>query len=365
MSYILYGVVALLIFSAIIHLFINKIDLSTVAICLMIIVLSYSAIVGIDYIQQTNDYEIWSGKVTKVRHEEEWDEWHPPRTETYTETDSKGNTVTKTREIPGYWEHHEAKNYITTSDEGEFRVYETLDGKKFNDSFVNSNTELEEYYPVGMATASVHNYENKLKASYSIFKHKDIDLSDYEDMPEYPIQQNKLTVNRLIGDFKDKDKLSKYLDLINSNLNDTNNKNNKENIKSYKQVNLMFVNFGDKDESYGYALQDYWENGAKNDFIVTFGTDKNNKATWCYVFSWTDVEILKTDVREYIMSLDDLDNFTEIMDHISELIEKKFDRKEFKDFDYIQIETTTTSKIIMLIIFLGCCAFVSVGCRYT
>lgn len=359
MSYVIFGIVALGIFSSIIYLIEKEIDIKVVGICALVIAISYGVIVGIDYSMQTTDYEIWSGKITEVEHIEEWDEWIPPRTEEYTETTSDGKTVTKTRVIPGYWQHHDAENYITTTDKGKEKVYETLDGKEFTDDFVNSNKELEKYYPIGKPTASVHTYENKLKASYSIFKHKDIDLNNFENMPDYPVKENEnLTVNRLIGNFKNKEVLNNYLDKVNTNLNDTSNPNNKDKVKSYKQVNLMFVNFGDKPEDYGYALQDHWKNGAKNDFIVTYGTDKNNKPTWCYAFSWTDVEILKTDVREYIMSQDNLNNFEKVMDDISDMIEKKFDRKQFKDFDYIQIETRAGSKVFMVVILIGCCVAV-------
>lgn len=359
MSYIMFGIIALGIFSAIVYFTKKEIDMLVVGLCALIIAISYGGIVGIDYKMQTEDHEIWSGKITEVEHIEEWDEWIPPKTEEYTETTSDGKTVTKTRVIPGYWEHHDAENYITTTDKGRESVYKTLDGKEFTDDFVNSNKELEKYYPIGKPTASVHTYENKLKASYSIFRHKDIDLKDFENMPDYPVKENdNLTVDRLIGDFKNKDKVNEHLDEVNTRLNDTNNPNNKDKVKSYKQVNLMFVNFGDKTEDYGYALQDHWRNGAKNDVVITFGTDSNNKPTWCYVFSWTDVEILKIDIREYIMSQGNLNNFEKVIDDVSVMIEKKFDRKQFKDFDYIQIETRTVSKVFMVVILIGCCAAV-------
>lgn len=359
MPYILFNIIVLCIFSAIIYAVTKRVNVKVLGICILISVLLDIIIIAVDYRIQTDDNEIWSGQITKVEHREEWDEWIPPRTETYTETNSKGKTITKTRIISGYWEHHDAENYITTSDNGTESVYKTLDGKSFNDSFVNSTKELEEYYPIGKPTASIHTYENKLRASYSIFKHKDIDLKDFENMPEYPCKNNKyLTVNRIIGEFKNKDRLNKHLDLVNTKLNNTDNVNNKNKTKGYKQVNLMFVNFGDKSENYGYALQDHWKNGAKNDFVITFGVDKNNKPTWCYVFSWTDVEVLKIDVREYIMSKRDLNNFEDVIDDIALMIEKKFDRKQFKDFNYIQIETITISRIFMLLILVICCVVV-------
>lgn len=357
-----YVLTALIIYAVIagLMLFINLIRPTQALMGAVFIAVSYSFIVWADHSNQTTDTEIWSGKITKVEHIEEWDEWHPPREETYTTTDSKGNTVTHTRTIPGYWEHHEAENYITTSDDGTIRVYKTPDGKKFTDDFVNSTKELEEYYPVGAATASVHTFVNKVQASYSLFKNKDINLEDYPDLPDYPSKMNSYySVDRLIGNFKDKAIKSRYLDEINSNLNDTKNPNNKEKVKSYKQVNLMLVNFGDKSEDYGYALQDHWENGAKNDVIVTFGTDKKGKPTWCYVFSWSDVEILKTDIREVIMSTEDINKeFNTALNKISDLIEEKYKRREFAEFEYIQIEPSNFCKVLLVIVFIAVCIMI-------
>lgn len=353
MKYVLIALILYAIISGLM-IFIGLVNPTQTFVGAIFIVILYSVIIWCNHNSQTADIEIWSGKITEVKHIEEWDEWHPPKTETYTTTDSKGNTKTHTRTIPGYWEHHYSENYITTSDNGTIRVYETPDGKKFSDNFVNSTKELEEYYPVGQATASTHTYKNKVQSSNSVFKTREIDLNDYPDLFTYPTVQNKnYSIDRLLGNFKDKAIKSKYLDNINSNLNDTENPNNVEKVKSYKQVNLILANFGNKDEDYGYALQNYWENGNKNDIVVTFGTDNNGKPTWCHVFSWTEVEILKSDIREVIMSVEDIDKeFNNTLDKISDLIEEKYKRREFAEFEYIQIELSTFSKILLVIIFI-------------
>lgn len=358
MKYLLIALVIYL-FIASALLFIKRIDLPQLLIGALLLSASYAIVISIDYNTKTSSTEIWSGRITKVKHIEEWDEEHPPRTETYTTTDANGKITTHTRTIPGYWEHHEAENYVTTSDNGTTRVYKTPDGKRLTDYFVNSTEELEEYFSIGSATASTHIYTNKVKSSYSLFKNKDIDLNDYPDLFKHPTKSTKyLSINRLLGDFKDKENKSKYLDNINSNLNDTNNPNNKDGVKGYKQVNLILVNFGNKSEDYGYALQDYWQNGAKNDIVVTFGTDDKGKPTWSYVFSWSEIEILKSDIRELILSVNDINKeFNETSDKISELIEQKFVRREFAEFDYIQVELSTFSKVLLAIILIGILAY--------
>lgn len=319
-----------------------------------------SFIVNIDFSIKTASTEVWSGKITKVKHKEEYDEWVPERRETRTRTKSDGRTETYEVVVEeAHWEHHEAENYITTSDRGTFRVYETPDGKRFTDYFVNSNEELEEYYPIGGATASTHTFTNKVKASYSIYNRKEVDLEDYPDLFEYPTKENSYySINRLLGSFKDKTAKSRYLDEINSELNDTDNKNNKDKVKGYKQVNIIMVNFGDKKKEYGYALQDYWQNGAKNDLVITFGTDKKGKPTWSYVFSWSESEMLKSDIRDLILSVEDINKeYYKTLDEISDLTEKQFSRKEFADFDYIQVEVSLFTKILLVILLLAVIIF--------
>lgn len=330
----------------------NKSELKNIIIIggMLICLIINSFIVVIDYHGQTDCQEVWSGQITSVKHNEEWDEYHPAWDEEVTKTDSKGKTHTKIIHHPAWTEHHDAENYIYTSDNGCNSVYETKEGKHFTDNFVNSNEELEEYYPIGMPTASIHTYENKVQASYSIFKHENINLNDY-NLPDYPKEINYFNVNsRLIGDFNNSNIIEEKLNKINTELNDTNNPNNVEGKKSYKQVNLIVVNLGDVSEDYGQALQDYWKNGNKNDFVVVLGSN-NNKITWCYCFSWCEQELLKEEIRDYIIDKDNnLDNFENTLDFISNDIEEKYSRKEFSDFSYLHIDTSTGAKTIMIIL---------------
>lgn len=313
-----------------------------------------SLIVFIDYKSQTDCLEVWSGKIISNKHIEEWDEYHKPWDETVTEKDSKGKKHTKVIHHEGYWEHHNAENYITTSDNGEYSISKTPDGKELNDSFVNSTQELNEYYPINKPTASVHIYENKVQASYSIYKHKDINIKDYPNLPSYPKDVNsEFNVTRVIGEVSNKQESIDLLNEVNSRLNDTNNSNNKDKVKSYKQVNIIFVNLGDVTEDYGIALQDYWQGGNKNDFVIAFGT-KDEKVTWCYPFSWSEVEILKSEVRDYMLDNCDLNKFTATINDTANMIEQKFERKQFADFNYLDIETSATATTIIIVFTVIC-----------
>ena len=326
----------------------RNINIGILAMISMIILFINGFIIFVDYKSRTDCEEVWSGKITSVEHNEEWDEYHPAWDEEITTTDKKGKKHTKTIHHPAYTEHHNATNYITTSDEGSKEVTETLDGKPFTDSFVNSNTELEEYYPIGMPTASVHIYENKVQASYSVYKHQSVNLDEYPDLPDYPKTVKNYTIDRIIGNVPDKDDCLKLLNKYNSELNDTGNPNNLDGKKSYKQINIIFVNLGDVTDDYGFALQDYWQGGNKNDFVVAFGSN-NDKITWCYPFSWSDSEMVKIQVKDYMMQHTNLNEFKETIGNISDLLENGYERKQFADFNYLEIEVSTAAKIIMFI----------------
>lgn len=309
-----------------------------------IIVVSFvitTIIYAIDLSFKTTDTEVWSGNIESVNHKEEYDEWIPPVTETH--TDSKGNTYTTT--TPGYWEHHDAENIIETSDNGSFHVKTSISGIiKFNDSYPNTDKELQRYYPIGLPTSSTHRYKNKVQASYSIYNHKNIDIKKYKDkLPKYPDEMvSPINVKRLIGYVPNSNKalleLNKENSYLNKNVPDPEKKGK---TKSYKQVNIIYVNLENKPIDYAYALQDYWQGGNKNDFVIVFSMNKkDNTIKWVYPFSWADSnksELLKIQVRNYLLDKQNIKDFVPIEKDISKMIEKNFERKQFKDFNYLTI----------------------------
>ena len=93
-----------------------------------------------------------------------------------------------------------------------------------------------------------------------------------------------------------------------------------------------------------------FENGNKNDFIITFGTDSKNNITWCYPFSWSESEKLKIDIRDYILDLGKLDNdFYKKIPDISKMIEDQYVRKQFADFSYLTVEISKVGKVFMYV----------------
>lgn len=316
-------------------------------------------IISIDYNIRTADTEVWSGTVIDWDHQEEWDEWIPP-SETCTVNDKGIRTCTTN---PGYWEHHNAYNKIKTSDGGWIHVYKSPhDNRKFSDKWPNTREELIEMWPPGTPSASVHLYRNKIQASYSLYRIEGIDENNYPDLPDYPdIVTNYINIDRIVGYVPNKEQAIKRLNEVNSYLNKfIDDPENPEKKRSWKQVNLIFVNVGpNKGEDYGFALQNYWKNGNKNDFIVSFSMNEDGKLNWVYVFSWSEVEILKLEVRDKMMEIGTITDFVPIIDMVSELVAEKFERKQFADFNYLKVEPTTGAYIIIWIL-----TIISLVCQY-
>jgi hypothetical protein len=309
-----------------------------------IVIIAAFALSGITFIADINsqitDTEIWSGTVVEWEHVEEWDEWHPPSESCSTDSNGKRSCTT----TPGYYEHHNATNSIKTSDEGWISVEQAPEGKSFNDEWPNDDTILKKHWPKGTPTASNHKYINKVNASYSIYKHEEINIEDYPDLPPYPDKvRDKFFLDRIYGNVPNKDKANELLSMHNSRLNEMipdTEKPGKQ--RSWKQVNIIFVNVGpNKTEDYGFALQDSWEGGNKNDFVVSFSMNDDGTLNWVYPFSWSEVELLKLEVRDYMMDLKKIDDFTLVIDEVAKKVEDKFERKQFADFDYLQVSISS------------------------
>lgn len=329
-----------------------KLELKWAGLLLLIGLALLAVVVMIDQSAQTTDTEVWSGTVVDWDHDEEYDE-------TVTDYDSKGN-------VSGYHTvHHDADNHIKTSDGGWISVSRSPDGRKFNDSWPNKASELKQMWPEGTPTASTHTYENKVQASYSIYRHKEIDLKQYKDLPKYPKETyDYIYIDRVIGDFPNELAARRLLDKWNTELNKFIPDPEKPGKKrSWKQVNIIFVNVGhNKPIEYGYALQDYWEGGNKNDFIVSMSLQPDGEINWVYPFSLSEVEILKIEVRDLIYDMAVIKDSVPIVDKVSQLVADKFVRKQFADYSYLQIETSTAALIVLWILFVIYSVLTVIGC---
>ncbi|NRF89927.1 hypothetical protein HQN89_02595 [Paenibacillus frigoriresistens] len=192
-----------------------------------------------------------------------------------------------------------------------------------------------------------------MKGSYNLFKHSEIDPKDYPSLPSYPgYVTDYIKVDRIVGHVPNQDNALDALAAWNSRLNkDVPDPDHPGKTKSWKQVNLIFINVGvDKQVEYGYALQDKWQNGNKNDFVVSFSPAPDGSMKWTYVFSWSEVDILKLEVQDYMREQSLGKDFILIIDHVAQMVADKFERKQFAEFDYLQYELSHISTIIIWVL---------------
>jgi hypothetical protein len=122
-------------------------------------------------------------------------------------------------------------------------------------------------------------------------------------------------------------------------------------VKGKSKQFRMYILCFKHDEFYKSEKQrSYWQNGNKNEFVVCIGL-KNDSVVWTNAFSWCDEPKLEILTRNYFIENPKLDIYQYGI-WLSPKIDKYWKRKEFKDFNYINIELTLPQYILLLILVL-------------
>lgn len=310
---------------------------------------------------QTWDHEYWGGWVTQAEYFEDWNQRVPCSHPKYvTRTDSKGRThqefagyqhVYDVDYHPEYWEVNDSNGATISVSRDKFeelcdhfgnrkfvelhRSYHTNDGDKYVTSWDESDELLE---PV----TTIHSYENRVQASHSLFNFPEVDPEEY-GLFEYPKVEDFYHCPSILGESGPSGAgAERVLALANAKLG------------AWKQVRLWVVIFQDQPLAAGLAQQNYWKGGNKNEFVVCIGVNEQHQVQWCYPFSWTEVESLKVDTRNFVIEQQgqtlDLER---IVTWLAPEIEKRFVRKQFADFDYLQVEPPVWAVILTFILTIG------------
>lgn len=321
---------------------------------------------GVTY-SNTSDVEYLGDYVTEIRYYEDWNEYIH-QTCTSTSTDADGNTTTTTYDC-SYVDYHPEIYYQIYSSGGKneiskkeyFRLYglwstssvfidmkrnyHTNDGdcyvKSFDGLIYHSKTITQE-----------HKYKNKIKSSSSIFgfskitelEAKKIGLFEYPKIYEQSksgfFSGNDNNQSPFLGYNPKKEELILW-QWINGYYGPKN---------QFRTYNLVFYN---KPMSIVQDQKSYWQGGNKNEMIVCICLDSaTNKLMWVDAFSWADKPTYEVNLRSYFNDKEQI-NWIDFANWTKNSIPKYWKRKEFKDFDYIQIELTNNQIMwILIIIFL-------------
>jgi hypothetical protein len=209
---------------------------------------------------------------------------------------------------------------------------DTDQGDKYVSTWYPSHSEKE-------PTSIMHHYENKLKASNSIFKFSKIDKKSWA-VYKYPKVYDYYKCSKILGANPADPKIdsaSHRLHLKNANLG------------KQKQVNMMVLLWKNQPREIIQMQRAYWQGGKKNDFIVGIVTDEDHNIQWVDCISWTEVELLKLQVIDQIKQMKQLD-LLKAVDIMSSHVEKQFIRKEFKDFQYLSVDMPLWAVLLIYIL---------------
>lgn len=324
-----------------------------------------------------SDTEYWGGYMTKIRHYDDWDEWvHRTCTRKVLKGyDKDGNPEYDEEEYDCSYRDYHPERWTYTDNYGSEHYF--WDKEEFDRAmaelgypkmvfvdmhrhYYTKDGDAQDYYWDGTfensrTLTTWHTYTNKVIASRSIFRFEDIDKEKAKELGlfEYPE----------IQDYDQKSLLGVRLDRLTMKkikyLNGT--------FGSKYQFRIYILVFKDKPLVISEQQKSYWQGGNKNEFILCLGYNtKTHKIDWCNPFSWCDSPKLEVATKRYFREHPNLN----LMGYCKWL-EKNINlwkRKEFKDFDYIDVEMsdgqTTTLFIIILLLDIGMSIFL-IGNDYT
>lgn len=119
----------------------------------------------------------------------------------------------------------------------------------------------------------------------------------------------------------------------------------------------MVVLTSEPDRAFGTALRAHWLGGKKNDVVLVLGVPEYPKIAWAEVFSWTDKELFKVELRDALERLDTADPVL-VMDTVEAHVQKGFVRRPMADFEYLSWEIEPPAWAIALIAVLALVASV-------
>ena len=332
---------------------------------------------------QTSDTERCMDFVVKIEHHEYWNEWisktcrdcstdskgkekcgpyydcsyereHSPYTKIYTST-GKTYTVDEGYDIGGLFSSNSGSRQTFEKFIKQFNTQVDTEKKHLNDLHVNHgsnydgdvftiyyNPEVSRIEPVTWEQT----YVNKVQASSSIERFLPVDtfLVKSFGLLDYPKIHDAYKANSIIGE--------------NSRLDNYSNQCNAL-IAKEKQLKVHFLIFKNKSVKAGITQRQYWTGGNKNEVNICIGINDKREIQWCYIFSWSKKANFKVEIRDYIQDSKILDDstFKKIIDYSYDNLKKNFKRREFKEFDYLNIEPPTwavvTSYILSILLCLG------------
>jgi len=335
------GLIAFFLFNT--RVTIGEVILPTVACMLLIFTMK-----GCSTSYNTSDTEYHTNKAYKVVYEEDWNEYIE-KTCTKTVCTGSGKDEkchTETYDC-SYVDYHPATYTLIDDAENSYSIspleFEKICKKWHDKHWVNMyrdyhNNDGDKYYgewngdiKTLITTHSTHSYENRVQAARSIYNYEELTEKDVKDnrLIEYPDPNGYEMPAILSNDVKFPKWKQDELNRINGILG------------AKKQVQVFLLVWKNMPSDVAEMQKAYWKGGNKNELVICVGVDKNENIVWNNVFTWSEKDIVKIKIRDYLLdergkklNIKGLSKFTETV------IVKDWKRKQFKDFAYLHIELT-------------------------
>lgn len=311
------------------YFFFHKLVWQIIIPLIISLILVFSSKCIVEYVQ-CQDTEYWAGWMEKATYYEAWTEQC-----TRVVTDSKGKSHTETYYVyhSPYWTVVDSNSITINISKRKFKeLCEKFENKKKvnifrlnqigwgGDSYVTYWDKKEKNKEI---VSTSHSYQNKILASKSVFRFRDITSDEKKDVFGYPKIENYYDMPSILG-YENKN-AERKLSLVNAELGKT------------KQIRIWILVFRDQSLDAAINQENYWQGGNKNELVLNIGIDKEDNVLWGYVFSWTEKEILKSLLKDVINEQKKL-NLSKLIDDAKPLIEEHWVRKNFSDFNYLEIE---------------------------
>lgn len=305
---------------------------------------------------QTADTEVWGGWVVQARYYEPWNEYVHRRC---TRTVGSGKNQRTVTYDCSYVRYHSAQWVLDDSNGGEYNIdettfrnlcqkfgnrsfrdlhrhYHTIDGDMYITQWEGDQSSFTKYF-------SKHTYVNKVQASANVFNEGEVDPKGLHPYPEF----NPWEDPAVLGSYGDSSQANEVLKTYNAKFG------------AAKQVKLYMLLFTGEIEA-SLRQKALWKNGNKNEFVLCVGI-KDGKINWVNHFCWspnghTGNDEIGLGLRQWVgkpASLTAVAN-----DLISRMPSWK--RKSFKEFEYLAVEPTSTTKWVMFALnFIGAIGIVA------
>lgn len=289
------------------------------------------------------DTEVWNGKVvSKDRDHDTYEESYQCNCRTVTSRNSDGTTSSR-QECDTCYRTHYTVEWTSRTTVGDFQIdkLDRLSSSVYGAPDPRFYTEIN----VGDPAAKRHHYVNYIQAvPNSLFAPAAGDLKKKFAglIPAYPDKiYGHYSVDRFLSPGWSVPDAAQWNAKISDVLRDLGPK---------KQVNLIVVVAKTADTNYEYALRDAWEGANKNDVVVIVGSTEYPKIDFVRVLSWTKSEAFKIQLRDNIMDLGVV--HPSIVSICAAHIEQRFQRREMKEFAYLEGEIDPPEWLVVALIVL-------------